>query len=51
MGHHGGSGTTAAAMVHREFNPDAAQLDVLHTYCTEDYFHVAKLSVDSFFER
>ena len=41
MGHYGGRGTMAAAMVHRVITVNEGVCSVLWVCCTEDYFHMA----------
>ena len=49
MGHYGGRGTTAAAMVHRVITIYEDVCCVLCVCCTEDYFHVVKTVHRQFF--
>jgi len=49
VGHYGGHGTTAAAMVHHVITIYEDVCCVLCVCCTEDYFHVVKTVCGQFF--
>jgi hypothetical protein len=51
VGHYGGRGTTAAAMVHLVITIYEDVCCVLCVCCMEDYFHVVKTVHGQFFER